>query len=77
LLHDGHEGVTRYRFRVWGSDEAESSDWLWEVDQKSPHALRKGGMVLLAHHVDVTFGAVSIVPVPGKGVKQNTDIKNK
>lgn len=65
LPDDGIEGVTLYRFKIWRSGEPESSKWLWEVDQKSMHALRRGGLVLLAHHVDVTFGEVRIVQIPG------------
>ena len=63
LPDDGFEGVTRYSFKIWGDLDREPSPWFWEVDQKSQFALRKGGLVLLAHHVDATFGKVSIVPI--------------
>ena len=53
-------GVTRYRFKIWTGDESEPSDWAWEEVQVSEHALRRGGVVLLAHHVDATFGNVKI-----------------
>jgi hypothetical protein len=63
LPDDGPEGVARYSFKIWEAHQKEPVQWNWEVDQKSQHALRKGGVVLLAHHVDATFGDVRIVPI--------------
>ena len=63
LPDEGFEGVTRYSFKIWKASKKEPLQWNWEVDQKSLHSLRKGGVVLLAHHVDVTFGNVRIEPV--------------
>jgi hypothetical protein len=60
LPDEGVEGVTRYSWKIWQEGETEPSAWDWEVVQKSEHALRKGGLVLLAHHVDVTFGNVTV-----------------
>jgi len=56
----GGEGVTRYSFRVWPEGSSEPGSWVFEETQTSTHALRQGGVVLLAHHVDATFGNVSI-----------------
>jgi len=36
------------------------------LDQKSLHALRRGGIALLAHHVDVTFGEVTVIPLTNR-----------
>ncbi len=58
----GNEGVTLYSFKIWEDGSEEPASWDWEVEQQSEHALRKGGVVLLAHHVDVTFGDVRIDP---------------
>jgi len=63
LADDGTEGVTRYSFKIWKENEMEPGRWNWEVEQKSQHALKKGGVVLLAHHVDATFGNVHIVAI--------------
>lgn len=63
LPDDGSEGVTRYSFKIWKIHEKEPSQWNWEIDQKSKHALRKGGVAFLAHHVDATFGNVLVMPV--------------
>lgn len=60
LPDEGREGVTRYSWKIWRNGENEQSGWDWVVEQKSEHALRKGGVVLLAHHVDVTFGDVRV-----------------
>jgi hypothetical protein len=54
-------GLTRYRFKIWPVDTREPATWDWEVTQASRYALRRGGALLLAHHVDATFGNVVIV----------------
>lgn len=59
------EGVTEYSFKIWPADTQEPSDWTWQHVQTSAHALRSGGLVLLAHHVDATFGNVTITPING------------
>ncbi len=53
-------GVTRYAWKTWPYDEDEPEAWAFEVTQASEHALRRGGVVLLAHHVDATFGDVHV-----------------
>lgn len=53
-------GVTRYRYKVWPVNEEEPAGWTWEHIQTSAHALRNGGFVLLAHHIDATFGDVDV-----------------
>lgn len=62
-LPDQNQDVTRYRWKLWSEIETEPSVWDWSVTQRSRHALRKGGVVLLAHHVDVTFGDLLIEPL--------------
>lgn len=57
------EGVTKYAFKIWTLDETEPQQWDWEEVQTCQHALRQGGVVLLAHHVDATFGNVVIEPL--------------
>ena len=57
------EGVTRYSFKVWPDSQPEPKAWQWEKVQTSLHALRQGGVGLLAHHVDVTFGDVTVTPL--------------
>lgn len=54
------QGVTRYSFKLWRASEPEPEHWTWQQVQTSGTALRKGGAVLLAHHVDATFGDVEI-----------------
>jgi hypothetical protein len=60
---DNGDGVTRYRYKVWLAGEPEPDMWTWERIQTSRHALRAGGLALLAHHIDATFGDVTIQPV--------------
>jgi hypothetical protein len=54
-------GVTSYSFKIWPVESQEPGAWDWEVTQTSRHALRRGAALLLAHHVDATFGNVAIV----------------
>jgi len=54
------EGVTRYAFKLWSAGTAEPVAWSWEQVQTSRHARRTGGVALLAHHVDASFGDVAI-----------------
>jgi hypothetical protein len=61
---EGH-GVTRYTWKVWPEGESEPDIWPLDVVQTSEHALRRGGVVLLAHHVDATFGNVRISSLDG------------
>jgi hypothetical protein len=57
-------GVTRYAFKLWPAGATEPSSWDWEHVQVSEHALRRGGVALVAHHVDASFGDISVVPLP-------------
>lgn len=70
------EGVTRYSWKIWDTIDPEPAVWGFEITQESAVALRRGGVVLVAHHVDATFGDVVItdlgsdpspVPEPGAG----------
>ena len=56
-------GVTRYSFKIWAESEAEPASWDWEETQVSLDALRTGGAALLAHHVDATFGDLTVTPL--------------
>ena len=56
------DGVTRYSWKAWAAGSSEPSDWDWIYEQTSEYALRRGGVALLAHFADVTFGDVTITP---------------
>jgi hypothetical protein len=55
------EGITLYSWKIWGATESEPAGWDFQAPQQSAHALRQGGVGLLAHHVDATFGDVQII----------------
>ena len=55
-------GVTRYSFKIWRDGAPEPDSWLWQHAQTNEFALRRGGVVLLAHHVDATFGVLLVEP---------------
>ena len=57
-------GVTLYSWKMWPTGEVEPSVWAWQITQTSEHALRQGGIALLAHHVEATFGDLSVVMLP-------------
>ncbi|MCA9922360.1 MAG: DUF1349 domain-containing protein, partial [Anaerolineales bacterium] len=64
-----------YRFKVWRSDLPEPAVWhmtgtLDDVDDAGH--LTSGSMLLVAHHVDVSFGNVTIEPL--SAVRQDLDI---
>ena len=54
---EGH-GVTRYSIKVW--NDKEPKGWDFQVTQKSDSALRTGGLALVAHETDATFGDLLI-----------------
>lgn len=53
--------TTRYSFKIWRAGELEPDAWDWQVEQTSEHALRTGGPVLLAHHVNASFGDLEMI----------------
>jgi hypothetical protein len=53
-----------YRFKVWQDGTPEPSGW--ELSgYGSPQENSEGSVLLVAHHSDVTFGDVTIVPITG------------
>lgn len=53
-------GVSLYSFKIWRDGEKEPDQWDWQETQVSKYANRHGGVALLSHHVDVTFGNIWI-----------------
>ncbi len=72
LPDEGSKGVTKYSFKIWKDAESEPSNWNWEKTQKSEYALRSGGPALLSHHVDATFGDVTITDLNGSPVRAHS-----
>jgi hypothetical protein len=60
------DGVTRYSFKVWNTSEPEPAAWDFQYTQKSQTALRTGGLALVAHETDVTFGNIAVTKLSGK-----------
>jgi len=56
--------VTRYSFKIWAADQSEPATWDWQQTQASATALTRGGLALLAHHVDASFGNIEIIEKP-------------
>lgn len=55
--------VTKYAFKFWHAAADEPNTWDWEQVQASQDALRQGGVALVAHYVDASFGDISVVPL--------------
>ncbi len=51
-----------FKMKIWKTSDPEPADWLMEYNGTSD-SLQNGSILLLAHHVDVTFGNFSICPV--------------
>jgi hypothetical protein len=60
---DQGRGVTRYAFKIWPASEPEPEAWAWQQVQISRDALRTGALALVAHHVDATFGDLTITAI--------------
>lgn len=56
-------GVSRYAFKLWPAATEEPPYWDWQELQVSRDALRRGGVGLVAHHVDASFGNIRVVPL--------------
>jgi hypothetical protein len=59
-------GITRYSLKIWPEGTVEPTSWNVEVRQVSEHALRKGAVALLTHHVDASFGTVQVTSLGGE-----------
>jgi hypothetical protein len=53
-----------YRFKVWQNGQSEPSSWTLS-HQTGLNNLDHGSVLLVAHHVDVTFGGITILPLNG------------
>jgi len=54
-------GHGRYQFRMWPADQPEPTTWT--VQNDAVMDLDSGSVLLIAHHVDATFGDVTINPL--------------
>lgn len=54
---------TAYRFKLWPISETEPATWIVDIEDENSPAT--GGIALIAHHVDVSFGRVSVTPLSG------------
>ena len=71
VAEDQQKWVTQYNFKIWNIEDAEPLKWDWQVIQVSTHALQKGGVAFIAHHIDATFGDINIEPIaigPANGI---------
>ncbi|HRX80342.1 MAG TPA: hypothetical protein P5307_14825 [Pirellulaceae bacterium] len=69
------QGITRYCFKIWRANHEVPSQWDWQVVQISTHALRRGGLALVAHHVDVSFGDVRVTPLTSQTTAESRAVE--
>lgn len=55
-------GQSRYRVKLWPLGEPEPE--AWDLERLEINDLPSGSALLIAHHADVTFGNISISPLP-------------
>ncbi|MEM7129168.1 MAG: hypothetical protein AAF702_22745 [Chloroflexota bacterium] len=53
------DGIVTYSLKIWPSNESEPTAWQM-VAEGDPNGPKQGRMLLVAHHVDVEYGTVSI-----------------
>ncbi len=56
-------GRSIYKLKVWSEASQEPADWDLQVQDVIDEDPTGGSILLLAHHVDATFGNVSVVPL--------------
>lgn len=54
---------SRYSLKVWEESQSEPSNWMLVRDNRGSNDLRTGSLMLLAHHVDASFGNISVTPL--------------
>jgi hypothetical protein len=59
------DGVSRYRVKLWPVDNTEPERW--DLERLEANDLPAGSALLIAHHADVTFGDVSVIPLTATG----------
>jgi hypothetical protein len=56
-------GQTLYRNKIWAADESEPDEWAVE-SLESADDFQHGGLLLVAHNTDVTFGKLKVTAPP-------------
>ena len=57
-------GGSRYRMRLWPTSTPEPDQWTFDETTSGLNDHPSGSFLLVAHHVDVLIGDVTIVPLP-------------
>lgn len=55
------DGTSRYRVKLWPADAPEPE--AWDLERVEPDDLECGSALLIAHHSNVTFGNVVVIPL--------------
>ncbi len=60
---DAPNGGTSYALKMWPDGQAEPTGWTFEYTT-NPGDPKKGSLLLVAHHVDVSFGNITVTRLP-------------
>ena len=60
---DAGNGVSTYRCAVWEAGEYAPDSWDWQVRLPDGRTPSRGGVALVAHHVNASFGDVKVHPL--------------
>ena len=53
----------RYSLKIWEQEKAEPAGWDVIAQKDLSYPNTKGSLALVSHHVDATFGNISITPI--------------
>ncbi len=67
---------TLYSAKVWAASDSEPVDWDFS-GMDGPSDLPDGSMLLVAHHVDATFGTVTVTPLPDPSPLAITNVQTE
>jgi len=56
-------GDVQYSLKMWPAGQTEPAGWGMTYTTAAPPAPVSGSLLLVAHHLDVTFGDVAVVAV--------------
>ena len=62
-VEDISKTETKYSVKLWEENAEEPDVWDFTANEKTENRLEGGSCLLIAHHTEVTFGNIEIVPI--------------
>jgi hypothetical protein len=57
------DGSSRHRLKMWATSEPEPVEWDTDAIEPTGEDVANGSLLIVAHHVDVTFHTLEVGPV--------------